>query len=196
MKRERNGTLGAVQQPPRVPPGVPAREPSSTGSTAANGTAPPPAAAFSPLGLATAAQVSTTNGVPGRSGCGGSAEKEHAPSTLPVAPTASLLAASLPSALKRSRFGLDPPKGWRAAADDILLRAGGASVGRGVGVSSQAAQCGGSVRAGALVATSRRKFAVVCSANFNRSMMAHKLLQENRFHVKSFGTGRWGCCCD
>lgn len=39
-------------------------------------------------------------------------------------------------------------------------------------------------------ARSRRRFAVVCSANFNRSMMAHKLLKEHNFQVESYGTGR------
>ena len=117
---------------------------------------------------------------------------------------------SQPSASKKHRHGMDPPVGWRAAADAILSRAAGGSNGdrvdaRGVsntfrldagggpntGRDVARKQRGGGVKFGQEpVARSRRKFAVVCSANFNRSMMAHKLLQENHFRVQSFGTGR------
>ncbi|CAM9733408.1 unnamed protein product [Discosporangium mesarthrocarpum] len=38
--------------------------------------------------------------------------------------------------------------------------------------------------------TSRLSFAVVCSSNINRSIMAQKVLQENNMRVKSYGTGR------
>lgn len=36
----------------------------------------------------------------------------------------------------------------------------------------------------------RRSFAVVCSSNMNRSMMAHKVLKSNNMSVRSFGVGR------
>lgn len=38
--------------------------------------------------------------------------------------------------------------------------------------------------------TSRKKFAVVCSSNVNRSIMAEILLQKHDMRVRSFGTGR------
>jgi len=38
--------------------------------------------------------------------------------------------------------------------------------------------------------TSRRKFAVVCSSNVNRSIMAEILLKKHSMRARSFGTGR------
>eukprot|EP00903_Cladosiphon_okamuranus_P006917 g6732.t1 len=38
--------------------------------------------------------------------------------------------------------------------------------------------------------TSKKKFAVVCSSNVNRSIMAEILLQKHDIRVRSFGTGR------
>ncbi|CAN0490424.1 unnamed protein product, partial [Laminaria digitata] len=37
---------------------------------------------------------------------------------------------------------------------------------------------------------SRRNFAVVCSSNVNRSIMAQILLEKNDMRAKSYGTGR------
>lgn len=37
---------------------------------------------------------------------------------------------------------------------------------------------------------SRRKFAVVCSSNVNRSIMAEILLKKHNMRTRSFGTGR------
>lgn len=42
------------------------------------------------------------------------------------------------------------------------------------------------------IGTSRKKFAVVCSSNVNRSIMAEILLQKHDMRVRSFGTGRYG----
>lgn len=58
--------------------------------------------------------------------------------------------------------------GWRAAAIAIQEN-GPLSVGKGL---------------------SRRKYAVVCSSNVNRSIMAQRLLEKHDFSVKSYGTGR------
>lgn len=60
------------------------------------------------------------------------------------------------------------PHGWRAAASAIL-EGGPITVGKGL---------------------SKRSFAVVCSSNVNRSIMAQKLLEENDMRAKSYGTGR------
>lgn len=100
---------------------------------------------------------------------------------------------------KRAKVGLDPPKGWRAVADEILLKAkegeggGGGSGENGVPARGESSEGKGNKQVG-LPSPSRRKFAAVCSANFNRSMMAHKLLQGHRFRVESYGTGRWEVC--
>lgn len=61
------------------------------------------------------------------------------------------------------------PQGWRVAAQAILDK-GPVVVGKGL---------------------SRRNFAVVCSSNVNRSIMAQRLLERNDFRVRSYGTGRW-----
>lgn len=69
---------------------------------------------------------------------------------------------------------MSPPResseeGWRQAANAILA-GGPIAVGKG---------------------TSRRHFAVVCSSNVNRSIMAQKLLETNDMRAKSYGTGRY-----
>eukprot|EP01138_Halocafeteria_seosinensis_P014280 gb/GECG01014580.1/.p1 GENE.gb/GECG01014580.1/~~gb/GECG01014580.1/.p1 ORF type:complete len:232 (+),score=22.54 gb/GECG01014580.1/:1-696(+) len=40
----------------------------------------------------------------------------------------------------------------------------------------------------------RFTFAVVCACNMNRSMAAHKAMQEQGYKVQSFGTARQVCC--
>lgn len=40
----------------------------------------------------------------------------------------------------------------------------------------------------------RFTFAVVCACNMNRSMAAHKIMQEEGYKVQSFGTARQVCC--
>lgn len=57
---------------------------------------------------------------------------------------------------------------WRKVAEGILA---GAPVSVGEG-------------------TSKKSFAVVCSSNVNRSIMAQKLLEKNDMRAKSYGTGR------
>lgn len=57
---------------------------------------------------------------------------------------------------------------WRVTAKSILAN-GPIAVGKG---------------------TSRRNFAVVCSSNVNRSIMAQKLLEKHDMRAKSYGTGR------
>lgn len=57
---------------------------------------------------------------------------------------------------------------WRKVAEGILA---GAPVSVGEG-------------------TSKKNFAVVCSSNVNRSIMAQKLLKKNDMRAKSYGTGR------
>lgn len=71
---------------------------------------------------------------------------------------------------KRSRTGIvqSEPEGWRFIAQKILAN-GPISVGKG---------------------TSRRSFAVVCSSNINRSIMAQKLLEKHDMRARSYGTGR------
>lgn len=39
---------------------------------------------------------------------------------------------------------------------------------------------------------SQLNFAMICSANVNRSMAAHAILSDHKFSVKSFGTGTKG----
>lgn len=113
------------------------------------------------------------------------------------------------AAPKRAKRELAEFGGWRAEADEILVKAGKGRAGGGGGGGAQTQNGGGAsgpeggggmmsgqqsrkagVRGVAAAARSKRRFAVVCSANFNRSMMAHKLLQENNFQVESYGTGR------
>lgn len=62
----------------------------------------------------------------------------------------------------------DVPEGWRIKAREILAN-GAIPVGKG---------------------TSKRSFAVVCSSNINRSIMAQKLLEKHDMRAKSYGTGR------
>ena len=75
-----------------------------------------------------------------------------------------------PEAKRRIKEVLEKGKKeeWRKVAEGILA--------------------GGPVRVGK--GTSKRSFAVVCSSNINRSIMAQKLLEKNDMRAKSYGTGR------
>lgn len=182
MKRDREGVEAAAVQEQEPPPPPPRRPP-------ANGTAS--AQRHSSLSAHTKRNFGKAPANPLGSPSG-SSSYSHSISS------------------KKPRHGLDPRAGLRAAAVVVSSRpappaaAVAESKGRKVddgGISNKGGgtakeQGGGDVRVGGPLAKSRRKFAAVCSANFNRSMMAHKLLQENNFHVQSFGTGRWGSWFD
>lgn len=71
---------------------------------------------------------------------------------------------------KRPRKEQTEVEGWRTRAVAILE--GGKQAGDGE------------------KGTSKKKFAVVCSSNVNRSIMAEILLQKHDMRVRSFGTGR------
>lgn len=199
MKRDRNGKGAALAE--EVPPPPPPRKPASNGFT--RGATPSPPSVSSAPSFTAVAGVSRANGVRadggggrgrGRGGVGGGGARP-AGAARPTGITSSSSSSSTSAAAKKKKLGLGRLEGWRAAADEILARAGGGTGGdagsglQGKGVSAQLGTRGGDAAARP---ASRRKFAAVCSANFNRSMMAHKLLQEHRFFVKSYGTGRWG----
>lgn len=201
MKRDRESSKETAALPAQPPPPPPRRAPSSSAFTLANGMTRPGGAVsggntngFHGDGLTrpggAVSRVSNTNGVRA-GGVKAVAGASAASSAVDFSASSSTCTAS-----KRVRLGLDPPEGWRAAADRILLQAegggGGTGVGVGVGDEGFSTRGGGDKIQGqtAVGPRSRRKFAAVCSANFNRSMMAHKLLRENRFDVQSYGTGR------
>lgn len=73
-------------------------------------------------------------------------------------------------------------EGWRAAANAILS----AGVKEDVG--------GGRSSRGESSGSSRKSFAVVCSSNVNRSIMAEILLKEHDMRAQSYGTGRYVSC--
>ncbi|CAM9518927.1 unnamed protein product [Pylaiella littoralis] len=78
---------------------------------------------------------------------------------------------------RRKRVDQMEVAGWRISANAILE--GKAAAGAGMRETGQGGH-----------GISRRKFAVVCSSNVNRSIMAEILLKENNIRARSFGTGR------
>lgn len=124
---------------------------------------------------------------PAAGSVGGTPVSPIPPSSTASSSPASLSAGPAPSpssSYKRARFGvIEPPEGWREVAESLLRARGG---------DSAVAEEGELTEAGP---TSRHYYAVVCSANFNRSMMAHKLMLKHGFRVKSYGTGRCVPCC-
>ncbi|CAM9239197.1 unnamed protein product [Ectocarpus fasciculatus] len=187
--------------PPPPPPRIRPSSASRNGHVAvSNGSSNRPPAAFAPATNA----VGTASGTNG-GGDGGGANVFTASSSSARAPSSSSTPTS--AATKRPKLGYERPDNWRATADEVLLKAGlerGSKEGRSrvldeEGLSTrkgndtkQQQQQHQQQGATKTVATTRskRRFAVVCSANFNRSMMAHKLLKEHNFQVESYGTGR------
>lgn len=179
--RESQETTALDTQAGQIPPPPPPRRLPANVFTATHDDIPPPPPPRRPAAF-TGSEVFLANG----------AQNGEVSA---VSPTTATSTSSSPSLLppahngsKRARFfGLEPPPGWRAKADTILSKAEAGVGGEGGGEGGERL----SIRGGRGGSMSRRKFAVVCSANFNRSMMAHKLLEENRFQVESYGTGRW-----
>lgn len=93
---------------------------------------------------------------------------------------------------------VEEPEGWRNVAEEVIrtatLRkedfAAAPKLWEDGELAGREKRSGGEEGNGLPAPTSRRMFSVVCSANFNRSMMAHKLLRDHRFRVESYGTGR------
>ncbi|CAM9564823.1 unnamed protein product [Ectocarpus sp. 8 AP-2014] len=182
--------------PPPPPPRIRPSSASRNGHVAAvsNGSSNHPPAAFAP---ATAA-VGTASRMKD-AGDGGGANVFTASSSSARAPSSSSTATS--SAMKRPKLGYEHTDNWRATADEVLVKAGlerggkegrsraGDEEGSSTRNDKEKQQQPGATKAVA-AARSKRRFAVVCSANFNRSMMAHKLLKEHNFQVESYGTGR------
>ncbi|CAM9387666.1 unnamed protein product [Ectocarpus sp. 4 AP-2014] len=82
---------------------------------------------------------------------------------------------------RRKRAKREPQQeleGWRAAANAILS----------AGVKEDGA--GSRSSKGESSGSSRKSFAVVCSSNVNRSIMAEILLKEHGMRAQSYGTGR------
>ncbi|CBN77986.1 conserved unknown protein [Ectocarpus siliculosus] len=82
---------------------------------------------------------------------------------------------------RRKRAKREPQQeleGWRAAANAILS----------AGVKEDGA--GSRSSKGESSGSSRKSFAVVCSSNVNRSIMAEILLKEHDIRAQSYGTGR------
>ncbi|CAM9195268.1 unnamed protein product [Ectocarpus sp. 12 AP-2014] len=184
--------------PPPPPPRIRPSSASRNGHVAAgsNGSSDHPPAAFAPA-TAAVSTASRTNGA----GDGGGANVFTASSSSATAQSSSSTPTS--STMKRPKLGDEHPDNWRATADEVLVKAGlkgggkekksmageeeASSTRRGNDKEKQ--QQPGATKTVA-AARSKRRFAVVCSANFNRSMMAHKLLKEHNFQVESYGTGR------
>ncbi|CAM9315254.1 unnamed protein product [Pylaiella littoralis] len=182
------------QQEQEIPPPPPPRRrpPSSrSGCVAANEFSSHAAAAST---FHTVAAWSGTNGntQPNGGGVGGIGANVFSCSSPSVASSSSVHSYAGP---KRAKIGV-------GQLDDFVLTAG-----IGVGVEGESSNArvsadGASTRGGGrggddlkhlgktTPARSKRRFAVVCSANFNRSMMAHELLQKHNFQVESYGTSK------
>lgn len=207
MKRVRDGNQQQEERQEIPPPPPRTRPPASKNSTQQQQEIPPPppprtrppprndvaaANGFSIHAAAAAASVSNavaawsgTNGTPKPNGgvVGGNRANVFSGSSPSISSPSSVTSSAAP---KRAKLGV-------GQLDEIVLKAG-----IGGGIKGQVSDARGATNGGGnkkhpgnrTAARSKRRFAVVCSANFNRSMMAHELLQEHNFQVESYGTSK------